>query len=411
MRVLGREIRTFNIMPPWITPWSSSGSSGVPVDRGSSLGLAAVWACVRLLSGAISRMPVDTLIDIDETSRPYPQPRWLRRPILDNPNFDWVEHVSQVMVSLLLDGNMFVGTPRDNSNDVSELFVLDPQAVEITGAVASPGYKVRTTSGQRVEFGPDEILHRPLLSFPGSQRGVSPVEACRMVFGVGISSQEYAGRFFSQDATPPGYLAVPAGTKTTVEQLKTDWEGHHAGADNWHRPGVLTGGTEWKSISLTHEQAQFLEQRAFSDRQFAMLFGVPPHMIGDVERSTSWGTGIEQQGIGFVTYSLNDYLVLLERAYGSIVPNPNSYLRFNRNSLLRGDAETRAKFYGELFDRGVINADWILAKENEPPLPDGKGKTYFVSTQVQSVEEARKPPAPPPAPFAAPQQEAPPNAD
>ncbi len=378
MKVLGIELE----QQAWdvrqlIPPWAARGSVGVEVSRSTSLGVATVWACVRLLTSTVSRMPVDVLIDgEDGIPRSYPAPRWLRRPIVGNPNFDRVAHFAQVMVSLLMEGNFFTLTPRDDSNDVSEVFVLDPQKVEITGTLTSPGYKVRNGS-QSAEYGPDEILHRGLLTLPGTQRGVSPLDAAYHVFGVGLASQEYAGRFFSQSQTPPGYIKVPQGSKVSIAELKDGWEENHAGAENWHRPGVLTGGAEWAAIAITNEQAQFLEQRQFSVSEIARWFGVPPYMVGDVERSTSWGTGIEQQGIGFNTYSLNDYLVLLEEAYRALIPNPRSFLRFNRNALMRGDAKSRVDFYRGMWELGAMNSDDIRAKEDMPPLAGGTGRTYY----------------------------------
>jgi HK97 family phage portal protein len=383
----GREQRGWTVPEPWITPWGQMPAS-IPVDRKSALGVATVWACIRILTGTVSRMPIDVLIDVDGHPTTYPAPRWLKRPILENPNFGRIEHFAQVMMSLLFEGNFFTLTVRDNSNDVSELYNLDPAMVEITGPLSAPGYKVRTGSGQSTEYTPAEILHRPLMSLPGLQRGVAPIEAARMVFGVGLAGQEFAGRFFNQDATPSGVIQVPQGTKVTVDELKKNWESHHQGLDNAHRPGVLTGGATWQSIGINAEQSQFLQQRQFSVTEIARFYGVPPHMVGDVDRTTSWGKGIEQQGISFTTYSLNDYLVLIEEAYRSLVPNPNSYLRFNRNALLRGDSAARADFYQKLFAVGAMSPDDIRAKEDLAPLSDGQGEVYFVPVNFGPLEQA-----------------------
>ena len=407
LTLIGQEQRGLYVPDPLVPPWGRGSPVGMVVDRSSALGISAVWACIRILSSAVRSMPADTLIkDAADTSVPYPAPRWLRHPILGNPNFGWVQHIEQVMMSLLLEGNFFTLTVRDNSNDVSEIYNLDPNLVEITGSPAAPGYKVRNGRRGTTEYEPSEILHRPLLTMPGTQRGVSPVEAARMVFGVGLASQEYAGRFFSQDSTPPGYIAVPQGSKVAVDELKTDWEQKHSGLDNAHRVGVLTGGAEFKTIAITHEQAQFLEQRRFSTEEVARWFGVPPHLLGAVDRSTSWGTGIEEQGLAFIAYALNDYLVLIEDAYKQLVPNPQSYIRFNRKSLLRGDAKARGLFYQQMFGVGAMSPDDILAKEDEPPLPDGQGKHYFVPVNFQPIDVALNPPTP----VVAPPKEAPANA-
>lgn len=386
MRLFGRSIerRAFNW--PMQTPWGGSGTEAVPVTQSSALGLSTVWACVRLLSSTVSRMPVDTLINVDGVPKAYREPRWLRRPILGNPNFDRLAHFTQAMTSLLFDGNLFVATPRDDSGDVSELYVLDPNRVEITGSISSPGYKVSTDRGQ-VEYGPMEVLHRPLIVMPGSSRGISPLESARQVISLGLSAQEYGTRFFTQDARPGGYIAVPAGSKTSADELRDGWVNAHAGPTNWHKPGVLVGGAEFKSLGITNQQSQFLETRGFQTAEVARVYGVPPHLVGDVERSTSWGTGIEEMTLGFLTYTVNDYLVLLESAYSSIVPNPNSYLRFNRNSILRGRAGDRADFYQKLWGMGALSPDEVRAKEDLPPLPDGDGDRYYVPLNYRPADE------------------------
>jgi HK97 family phage portal protein len=353
------------------------------VDRQTAMTLSAVWAAVRLLSSAVSRMPVDILRSVDGIPAPASAPRWLRRPVVANPNLTRIDHFAQVMTSVLLDGNAFVLTIRDDSGDVSELVVLDPREVEVAqNSDLSPRYIVGTS---RTVYGWREILHILLQPFPGMLRGMSPVESARNVFGSGLAAQEYGNRFFGQAATPSGVIQVPAGSKVTIDELKEGWVTKHTGLAQAHTPGVLTGGAEWKPMSITNEQAQFLGSRQFSVAEVARWYAVPPHMIGDVERSTSWGTGIEQQGIGFVTYSLNDYLVLLEVAYSRIVPAADTYLRFNRNALQRGDFKARVDGYKTLWGIGVLNADEILALEDRPPQPNGMGQKYYIPLNYASV--------------------------
>ena len=374
-RSMERRVTTFNW--PMTTPWGAPDSTGMTVNRESSIGLSTVWACIRLLTGAVSRMPVDVRIDRDGVTLPYAEPRWLRRPILTNPNFDRITHFSQVMASLVIDGNFYVLTVRDDSNDVSELFVLDPERVEITGSLTSPGYRVQYEKGH-IEYGPNEVLHRPLLSLPGtvdrrqparsSPAGHRPRPRCSGVRGAVLWS-----------VGSPGWLYQDGGrVHHHGHRVRDNWDGHHSGVRNSHRTGVLVGA-EWKSIQPTHEQMEFVALRGFQVGEVARWYGVPPHMVGDVERSTSWGSGIEQQGIGFTVYTLNDYLALLESAYGSIVPNPNSYVVFNRNALMRGDSKSRVDFYRGMWEMGAMNPDEIRAKEDLPPRPDGSGEEFKAS--------------------------------
>lgn len=393
VETLAWDIRTL------VPPWANMSSAGVAVDRQTVVGLPAVYACHRLLTSTVSRMPLDVLQKRDNgVPVPYSRPpRWLTRPIVGNPNHDFVIHLVQVMSSLLFEGNFFTLIPRDDSNDVSEMFVLDPREIEITGTVAAPGYKVTVGRSNRPEFGPEEVIHRPLLVFPGSQRGVSPIEALRQAFGTGLAAQQYGASYFENSARPDGgYIAVPQGSKVTVKELKDSWDADHAGARNAFKTGVLTGGAEWKPLGFTNEQSQFIETRRLSMTEAAMVYGVPPHMIGDTERSTSWGTGIEVQGIGFVTYSLNDYLVLLETAYARAVPRGDTFLRFKRNALMRGDSKARGEFYREMFGVGAYSPNRILALEDEPPF-EGGDEHYYPSANFTPIgQEPANPPNEPP---------------
>jgi HK97 family phage portal protein len=139
---------------------------------------------------------------------------------------------------------------------------------------------------------------------------------------------------------------------------------------------MLSGGATIKELAVTPEQAQFLEARKFQVAEVARLFRVPPHMIGDVERSTSWGTGIEQQGIGFTTYTLGSWTTRIERAFSVLLPSPQ-YVKFNLAALLRADTLTRYQAYEHARNAGLFNIDEIRELEEKPPLPDGKGQDHL----------------------------------
>ncbi len=407
----GLQRRGWSVPAPFVTPWGNySSTAGIPISRDTAVMLAAVWACIHLLSSSVSRMPIESLIKEGPKTKAYTEPRWMRQPIVSDQNSTWLNHMSQVMLSLLTDGNSFTLIARDNSHDVQELHVLDPQKVELIGASS---FKVRTDAGF-IEYGTDDILHLPLMPLPGSRRGLSPLEAARQVIGNALAAQDYGTRFFNQSATPPSIIEVPVGSKVNIDELKAEWLKKHQGLENAFVPGVLTGGAHMVPTLITNEQAQFLQLRQLSTKEIAAIYGIPPHMIGDVERSTSWGTGLEYQGIGFVTYTLNDYLVLIENGYSRLVPNPLSFVRFNRNALMRGDAKSRADMYEKLWQIGVMSPDEIREKEDEPPLPGGIGMRYYVSTQwrqvltdaEQKVKDAAAPPVMPVMPGGVPNADA-----
>ena len=123
---------------------------------------------------------------------------------------------------------------------------------------------------------------------------------------------------------------------------------------------------------MTAEDAQWIESRKFSRTDIAMFFGVPPHMIGDTEKSTSWGSGIEQQSIGFVTYTLEDHLTTWEEtANRDLITDSSIYARFNRRALVRGDIKTRTEHYVKMLQWGVYSPNEVRAREDENPRADG----------------------------------------
>jgi HK97 family phage portal protein len=161
-------------------------------------------------------------------------------------------------------------------------------------------------------------------------------------------------------------------TEDQVLLTQKSWISSHGGR---RRPAVLSGGFKWKPITITPEESQFLETRRMQVSEIARLFGIPPHMIGDVEKSTSWGTGIEQQSIGFVTYTLRPWLTRIESALSRQLPG-QQFVRFNVDGLLRGDTKSRYESYRMGIDGGWLNPDEVRALEDRPPIPDGTGQKF-----------------------------------
>ncbi len=152
-----------------------------------------------------------------------------------------------------------------------------------------------------------------------------------------------------------------------VRRVQQQWIQSHGGR---RRPAVLTGGFDWKPITITPDESQFIETRKMQVTEIARIFGIPPHMIGDVEKSTSWGTGIEQQSIGFVTYTLRPWLTRIESALNRVTP-AGQFVKFNVDGLLRGDTKSRHESYRLGLDGGYYSPNEVRAWEDLPPIPDG----------------------------------------
>ncbi|MFC3238193.1 phage portal protein, partial [Streptomyces nitrosporeus] len=217
----------------------------------------------------------------------------------------------------------------------------------------------------------ENLLHFRSFGVGGTE-GLSPIGMARQSIGTGWAATSYIGSFFQRDASPGGTISVPG--KLTDEQfdrLLRQWNDTHEGFDNSHRIGVMEGGAKWEKTTLSPADSQFLEVYKLTRAEIAGIYGVPPHMIGDVERSTSWGSGIEQQSLGYVIYSLMPWLTRLERTAQRLLGDPSFYLRFNPDALLRGDTPARFTAYAQAKQWGWMSTNEIRAKENEAPVEGG----------------------------------------
>jgi HK97 family phage portal protein len=378
-------------------PWDLESSTGISITRESAARFVAVYACVRLRAEAIGGLPADVFRK-ERTSGDRipiePPPLWLRNP---NPEANWFEFCERVNTSLDLDGNAYVIiTARDRLGFPAELWTLHPDQVEPR---REPGRSELTylwngsTSFSR--FGPDnpfgDVLHIKNLSW-GSDKAPSPIGVAREAVGLGLAAEKFGARFFGSGQQLSGVIQLPAveggKSKEFVEQMKEYWQAEF-GSGRSHLPGVLTGGATWTPIAIKPEEAQFLETRKFQVTEIARLYGIPPHMIGDVEKSTSWGTGIEQQSIGFVQYALQPRLARLEAAFNQLLPR-GQFIKWNVNALMRGDSTARADFYAK-----GIQAGWLLRSEVRQleDLPEEKDMDKPVLPMNMTVL-GEEPPAP-----------------
>lgn len=351
--------------------------SGVSVTRESAMQLSAVWASVRLISDTISTLPVGTFRRQEGARVPTERPRWADQP---NSEQTRVEYVEQQVGSLLLDGTAFVFTPRDRFGEVIETINVHPDRVDMKRDRGRVVYDVRDDSGSIMRLTGSRMFHIPAFAWPGQLRGVSPVEHARRVIGLGLAAQEFAERFYGQGMNHSGIVEHPS--ELTVEQareLKADFTRMNSGMSNAHLPAVLTAGSKWREMSVTPEQAQFLETRKFSVEEIARWFRVPPHLISSVERSTSWGTGIEEQNIGFVVYGIRHWLERIEQSWTKhLLPEPGEFVKFNVDGLLRGDQKSRSEALAIGRQWGWYSQNDIRRILDEPPI-DG-GDDYLTPT-------------------------------
>lgn len=361
---------------PWSIPSNGSlaavTAAGVPVTEDSAMQLLAVAACVRLLSNTVAGLPFDSVRSKGGLRTTVePSPCILADPFggaSDTQRIKRREGITQMMVSLLLRGNAYaLVLTRDPYGRPTQLMVLHPDQVKCE----FDAYGRRVYEVNRVEVPAEDIVHLMGMSAPGAATGMSLIAYARNSIGLGLAAEEFGARFFGQGAHLTGVVQVPGDLDIErARSLKESFSGSHGGLGASHTVGVLSGGAEWKPISISPEDAQFLGTRAAQNLDIAMLFGVPPHMLGQVDRTTSWGTGIEQQSLGFLRYTLAPWLGAFEDAWSAMLPNQQS-ARFNVDALLRTDTAGRYATYMQARTAGLLTVNEIRALENMPPIEGG----------------------------------------
>lgn len=360
-------------------------AAGVTVSADSARMLAAVWACQSLIADGISSLPIDTFRVMKGKRTNLDNPAWLERP---NPYQTRYTFLHQLLISLLgEDGNAFIFIVRNDRGEIASLIVLDPKLVTIDEFSASPLYYLNG-----VPYTDRDILHIPAFVVPGYRRGLSVIDHAREAIGLGLAAEEYGARFFSQGTTMSGVVEHPGTPKPgEVAILGKMLRKSHAGLRNSHAVGILTGGATWKSISITPEQAQFLETRRFQNIEIAKLYRVPPHLI-DPSVSSSWGTGIEEQNSFFVDYTLIPWLVRIEQAISTFLLPNGQYMKFNVNARLRAKMTERFAAYVQAITNGLMSLDEARALEDMEPIPGGLGKAHFMPSNTQEL--GKDPPLP-----------------
>jgi HK97 family phage portal protein len=241
----------------------------------------------------------------------------------------------------------------------------------------------------------NDVVHIMGMTLPESPTGMSVISYARQAIGLGLAAEEFGARFFGEGAHMTGVVEIDADLDVNrARQIKENFSASHSGLKNSHTVGVLSGGAKWKPISVSPEDAQFLGTRAAQNLDIAMIFGVPPHMLGQVDKTTSWGTGIEQQGLGFLAYTLSAWLGRFEDAWSAMLPKPQS-ARFNADALLRTDTAGRYAVYTAARSTGIMTVNEIRALENYAPIDGGDDIAMPLNSSAPKMKDNEASPTAP----------------
>lgn len=345
--------------------------SGVAMNERKALGLPAVYACSRVIADAVSSTPLRAVETVNDVDRP------IAGSLVDSPFADVDKQIGifQMVASLALRGNAFcLVVGRDKVMRPNKLVTLHPDDVSMRRkADGTIVYRVG-----RTDVDPADIVHVPLFALPGSHVGLSPIDVAAQGLGIAVATESYAARFFGQGATTSGVIEVDGDLDdVAARRLATAWQSAHGGYRRAHLPAVLTSGATFKPITVPNDAAQFIQSRAFQRGEIAMLFGVPPHMIGDLDKTTSWGMGIQQQSIGFVRYTLRGYLTRIENVFTQMMPE-GQFARFDLRDLLRGDLAERYAAHQMGRNGGWLSINDIRRDEGMAPIDSSIGDDYLL---------------------------------
>lgn len=372
--------------------WSPS-LSGVSVTPDNAMNCPPVGACVRLLNDTIATVPLDFYrrVSDGERARANDDPRHI---VMQWPN-EWQtgpELRRALAQSTLLTGNGYARIKWRGDGMPGELEPLSPgRTTPFRDESGRVWYRHWPASGGALTLSAAEVVHwrGPWLSDDGLV-GLSPVDLYRDTIGVAMAQLQYLARFFSNAVTPRFGIEVPATLgDEAADALRESFETRHRGLENAHRLAIFDGGMKIKELGMDNQKAQMVENYQRSVTAIASVFGIPPHMIGEMTQSTSWGTGIEQQAIGFITFVVRPWYVgaeaALNRALLTMDARKSFYFEHNVDGLLRGDFKSRMEGYALMVQWGLATINEIRRLMNYPPVNGGDERLHPLNMAPASL--------------------------
>lgn len=363
-----------------------SSTAGVNVSPAVAARFAPVFSCVKVLAESIGALPLH-LFKQDGKQRNKATEHPLYELLYLAPNdFQTSQEWREMMTAHLCFRGNHYSWKNIVGGRVRELLPLNPDAVtpklsdkwEVTYAITAP-------DGSRHTVPAREIFHVRLMTMDGLV-GMNPIEQARNTIGLGIAAEQFGAHLFKNGSRPSGVLTTEKNlTKEQHQALADGWKESNSGG-NELRTAILGGGLTWTAISISPDDAQFLETRKYQRSEVAGLYRVPAHMINDMEKATF--SNIEHQDLAFVKHSLAPYFTRIEHRIAVSLLSPaerkNHFAKFNVNALLRGDMKARSEYMWRRFQMGSLSANDIREIEDENPI-DG-GDAYWVPANMMDPE-------------------------
>jgi len=373
-------------------------TAGKNVNERTAMQMTAVYACVRILSESIAGPPLTVYKYNDDGGKEKAYKHPLYTLLHDEPNPEMSSFVFRetLMTHLLLWGNAYAQIIRNGKGEVVALYPLMPNKMKVDRDENGHLYYEYNRSGDEAVKGnstvvmrPSDVLHIPGLGFDGLV-GYSPIAMAKNAIGMAIACEEFGAKFFANGAAPSGVLEHP-GTIKDPGRVRDAWQSQFGGSSNAGKVAVLEEGMKYTPISISPEQAQFLETRKFQINEIARIFRVPPHMVGDLEKSSF--SNIEQQSLEFVKYTLEPWVVRWEQSITRTLLKAEEkqqyFVKFNLEGLLRGDYQSRMTGYATARQNGWMSANDIRELENLDRIPaEAGGDLYLINGNMLPLGQA-----------------------
>ena len=375
-------------------------TSGKPVNERTAMQTTAVYACVRILAEAVASLPLHVYEYQDDGGKKLVHDHPLYYLLHDEPNPEMTSFVFRetLMSHLLIWGNAYAQIIRDGAGRVLGLYPLLPDKMDVQRDDKGNIYYVYSRNSDEnpmfkeygnIKLKAEDVLHIPGLGFDGLI-GYSPIAMAKNAVGMTLACEEYGASFFANGANPGGVLEHP-GVLKDPSKVRESWNSVYRGVSNAHKIAVLEEGMKYQQIGIPPEEAQFLETRKFQINEIARLYRIPPHMVGDLDKSSF--SNIEQQSLEFVKYTLDPWVIRWEQSLQRSLLLPGEkgkyFIKLNVDGLLRGDYQSRMNGYAVGRQNGWFSANDIREMENMNPVPDEEGgNLYLINGAMTKLADA-----------------------
>jgi HK97 family phage portal protein len=365
------------------TMWASGDTvdignlAGTSINADTAFQVNAIFSAVSLISDTISTLPMDAFISRNGARFAFrPKPSWVDQPDIDIPR---AAFYSQIITSLLLDGNSFIRVYSNRKGEVVNLVTLNPTSVDIVrNGIGRLQFNV---TGEDKPLTSDEVIFIPDLLRPGQIRGVSRIHALKENFGLALALEKFAATFFGSGTNLAGVIEFPGNlTQEQADNLRGGFDSRHSGWSRSNRTGVLSGGATFKPTQIDPQSSSLIESRRMAVEDVARAFNIPPHLLG--LPGTMAYASVEENNRAWLTTSISPMVQKIENAISPLMKRSpggeNAYIKFNMDALLRANMQARMAAYATGLQSGWLTINDVRRWEDLYPVDDLAADTVRV---------------------------------